>query len=260
VEAAQAKGMKAGLVATSSITHATPAGFAAHALIRKEETVIAEYFLKNRIDVMLGGGLAFFLPDKGKRTDNRNLVEEARQSGYEVLLTSEQMHASHAQRLLGLFSDEGMKTTRPEPSLAEMTAKAITALNRQSKGFFLMVEGSQIDWANHANDLEGSIKQTLDLDMAVKEALDFAVKDGKTLVVVTADHETGGPALLGGNPDGSELQVAWTTKGHTGSTVPLYAYGPGAGYFSGFHDNTELPKIIARLLCIKDFPRLAEQR
>ncbi len=257
LEAVQEKGMKTGLVATSSLTHATPAGFGAHAEIRREEAAIAENYIKNKIDVLLGGGLSFFLPDKGKRTDGRNLLEEARQAGYDVVLNAEQLQTTQASMLLGLFSDEAMKTTRPEPSLAEMTAKSIAALNQRSKGFFLMVEGSQIDWENHDNDLEGAVKQTLDFDMAIKEALDFAVKDGKTLVLVTADHETGGPALLGGKPDGSELQVAWTTKGHTGSTVPLYAYGPGACDFSGFHDNTDLPKIMARLLRIKNFPRLA---
>jgi len=255
MEAAQARGLSAGLVATSAITHATPAGFAAHAYARSDQSEIALWLLKNRIDVLLGGGMAFFSPDKGKRTDKRNLLQEAADAGYEVLTQREQLLQSSSPRLLGLFADDGMTTHDPEPTLAEMTGRALAALNKNSKGFVLMVEGSQIDWANHRNDLDDAIEQTLAFDLAVREALDFAQNNGSTLVVVTADHETGGLALVGGAPDASTLEAAWTTKGHTASTVPLYAYGPGALHFSGFHDNTELPVLMARLLKIENFPR-----
>lgn len=105
------------------------------------------------------------------------------------------------------------------------------------------------------NDLDDAIEQTLAFDSAVREALEFAQSDGNTLVVATADHETGAMALVGGAPDASTLEVAWTTKGHTAATVPLYAYGPGALHFSGFHDNTELPVLMARLLKVENFPR-----
>jgi alkaline phosphatase len=262
LEACQRKGMAAGLVVTSSITHATPAGFGAHALSRKEEPLIAEHLLFNRIDVLLGGGRAFFIPqgeEGSRRKDDRNLLELATKQGYEVVQTRSELLKSGDSRLLGLFAGEGLSTHPPEPSLAEMTGSALQILSKNKKGFFLMIEGSQIDWANHDNAQDESARQTLDFDMAVAAVLQFAENNKHTLVIVTADHETGGMAINGGNADGSKVELAWTSKGHNGSTVPLYAYGPGSLRLSGFHENTDIPKAFAALLKIAPFPSIFQE-
>ncbi|MHC5138497.1 MAG: alkaline phosphatase, partial [Planctomycetota bacterium] len=118
--------------------------------------------------------------------------------------------------------------------------------------FLLMIEGSQIDWAAHANDTDRVVRQTLLFDMAVREAIEFAQKDKHTLVIVTADHETGGLKLE--RDEGNELKAKWTSGGHTGDNVPIYAFGPGSEKFAGTLDNTDIPKRIAELTGIKVFP------
>lgn len=112
----------------------------------------------------------------------------------------------------------------------------------------MMVEGSQIDWGGHANDQEYTISEVIDFDKAVQKALDFAKKDGNTLVIVTADHETGGAALLDGNIEQRSVKLTYTTEGHSASLVPVFAYGPGAENFSGYFDNTEFKGKIEKLL------------
>ena len=116
-----------------------------------------------------------------------------------------------------------------------------------------MVEGSQIDWAGHGNDAHNNIKQTLLFDLAVKSALEFAMKDRKTLVIATADHETGGLIVSGSDPE-KKNEVMWSTKSHSAMPVPVYAFGPGSQNFAGVYDNTDIPKRIAKLLKIKTFP------
>ena len=160
--------------------------------------------------------------------------------------------------ILGLFQMGPMTTVDPEPMIAEMTSKAIENLSRDTDGFFLMVEGSQIDWECHDNDPDNTIRQTLLFDLAVKEAMDFALKDKETLVIVTADHETGGIAINGGSLNGNTLVLGWATKGHTGVPVPIYAFGPYAQRFTGLLDNTDVPKILAELLEISPFPEVLE--
>ncbi len=272
LEAAQARDMATGLVVTSTITHATPASFGAHVKSRKSEDRIAEQLVGNQINVLFGGGKKFFLPQSDShsgRKDNTDLLTVAQDAGYEYLETAEQLRSTNAPRLLGLFQLDALKTRSPEPSLAQLTEKAIQVLRQRprsgdvsgratGRGFFLMVEGSQIDWACHSNDAKAAVRQTLLFDQAVDAAVDFALRDGRTLVIVTADHETGGLTLPGGgNEDKGDkkLSVRWSTKGHTGSPVPIYAIGPGALRFTGVQDNTEIPRKIAQLLDIRPFPR-----
>jgi alkaline phosphatase len=259
LEACQSRGMVCGLLATSSITHATPAAFASHIDNRKGQDEIAEQLLEHKVDVLLGGGKAYFQPHSArdsKRKDKRDLLAEAREKGYEVVLTRDAMMGSKSLLVLGLFALEGMKTTPPEPSLAEMAVKAMESLSARAKGFFLMIEGSQIDWAAHRNDAEGTIRQTLDFDAAVGRTLDFAAANGHTLVLVTADHETGGAAVTGGNLNGLKIKIGWSTRGHAAGSAPLFAFGPGAEQFTGFQENTDIPIKTARLLKIEPFPVL----
>ncbi len=259
LEACKSRGMACGLVATSSITHATPAAFASHIDSRRGQPEIAAQLLEHGVDVLLGGGIDFFKPhsaENSKRNDERDLLAEARARGYEVALTREAMMASQSPLLLGLFAREGMKTLPPEPSLAEMSVKAMTLLSAGAGGFFLMVEGSQIDWEAHDNETDKTIRQVIDFDAAVGLALDFAASHRGTLVLVTADHETGGASVTKGRPDGSMVKVEWNSRNHTADSVLLLASGPGAEAFTGFQENTDIAKKTARLLNIEPFPVL----
>ncbi len=271
LEAAKIRGLATGLVATSTMTHATPASFASHVRDRGREADIAEQLLANRVDVLFGGGKKFFLPRSAEgsaRRDGVNLLSVAHDAGYTFVETGAQLSAVDKLPVLGLFQLEPLTTTSPEPSLATLTGKAIDLLRDrrsgwfvQKRGFFLMVEGSQIDWACHDNDAEHCVWQTLHFDLAVKAAIDFALTDGRTLVVVTADHETGGLTIPSGKLDGSNIKVEWSTKSHSGSPVPVYALGPGAEHFAGIYDNTEVSERMARLLRIWPWPQpLGRQR
>ena len=259
LEAAKEKGMATGLVVTSSVTDATPASFGSHVKLRSMQDQIAEDLLANKINVIFGGGRDFFVPKSepnSKRTDERNLLNEAKKAGYCNIQNAQELHLARGPYILGLFQPAALTTMPPEPTLSELAEKAIEVLSKNKQGFFLMIEGSQIDWGCHKNDWNNTIRQTLLFDKAVKTALDFALKNTQTLVIVTADHETGGLVIKNGSLEGKDLDVKWTTSGHTATPVPLYAFGPGADKFAGVYDNTQIPKRIATLLGIKDFPRI----
>jgi len=261
LEAAQKIGKAAGLVTNTTITHATPATFGSHVSSRGSEADIAPQYIEKKIDVLLGGGREFFIakPVPGsRRTDDRDLLTEARKAGYVLVETREGLAESTSSKLLGLFEMDAMTTNSPEPSLAQMTTKAIQVLSKDPQGFFLMVEGGQIDWQCHANNARGAIKQTLDFDDAIGEALKFASTRNDTLVIVTADHETGGLTILSPTSgDGTAFIPScakWSTIGHSGCNVPILANGPGADRFSGVLDNTDIPKRVAELWKIRPFP------
>jgi len=268
LEAAQARGMATGLVVTCTMTHATPASFGSHIKSRKLEPAIAEQLIANRINVLFGGGRKYFLPQStpgSGRKDDIDVIAQAREAGYMYVETAAAMRSAADTHVLGLFQLDALKTAAPEPTLAQMTQKAIGLLSRADRkaavgrrGFFLMVEGSQIDWECHSNKANGAIRQTLLFDQAVEAAVNFALKDGHTLVIVTADHETGGVTLIGGGDEDKadpELAVRWSTKGHSGAPVGIWALGPGATRFTGVQDNTDVPRKIAQLLGIRPFPQ-----
>jgi alkaline phosphatase len=204
MEIAKARGMATGLVTTSGITDATPAAFAAHLANRADEGSAAEQELALGVDVLMGGRRQFFLPESagGKRKDGRNLIEEASKSGYAVALNADELRAAPSGRVLGLFNMGNMsyeidRMGSGEPSLAEMTDKTLGILARERKGFLAMIEGGRIDHAAHSNDAPAMIRDTLAFDEAVGVAMDFVKKHPDTLLIVTADHETGGLALIG---------------------------------------------------------------
>lgn len=212
LEASQNKDMSTGLVATSTITHATPAAFGAHVDDRNKETEIARQLIDNEIDVLLGGGKNNFLPESaGGNQEETNVLQQAEEQGYQLIENRNQLLEADIdlenENLLGLFADDAMspelhRDTEEEPSLAEMTQTAIDTLNKDEDGFFLMVEGSQIDWAGHDNDAAWAMTDVGAFEEAVQEAMDFAEKDGNTLVVVGGDHETGG-MTAGANGSGT---------------------------------------------------------
>ncbi|MDQ1004475.1 alkaline phosphatase [Neobacillus niacini] len=319
LEAAKEKGKGTGLVATAQMTHGTPAAFGAHVDQRKNMSSIADDYFddlvngKHKIDVLLGGGSEWFI-----RKD-RNLVEEFVKDGYSYVTNSNEMNNNKSAQVLGLFAKRGLlkmiDRSNDTPSLADMTTSAIEALNQNANGFFLMVEGSQIDWAAHDNDIVGVMSEMEDFEKAFKVAIDFAKKDGHTLVIATADHSTGGFSLgaqgqynwfssvintvkVTPNYMASEIvkgagvkdtltkyielpltkneiryveraartqnarnidnaieeiintrsYTGWTTSGHTGEDVNVYAYGPGSERLKGQIDNTDHAKIIFDIL------------
>ncbi|HOE62729.1 MAG TPA: alkaline phosphatase [Candidatus Sumerlaeota bacterium] len=251
LELAQKKGKSTGLVATSTISHATPASFSAHTKSRNSEEEIAVQLANSDINVLFGGGKHFFIPksaEKSKRKDEINPLEIAIANGYKFVETKKDFIEVQGNKILGLFQMSSLKTTGDEPTLSELTTKTIELLKGNKDGFFMMVEGSQIDWGAHENNPDYMIRQTLLFDMAIKAALDFAAKDGETLVIVTADHETGGLAIKSGNLDGSGLELVWGSKGHSALQVPVYAFGPRAEMFMGVQDNTDVANKVKTIL------------
>jgi alkaline phosphatase len=321
LEAAKEQGKATGLVATSEITHATPASFGSHDHSRKNMDAIADDYYddlmngEHKVDVLLGGGLRNF-----DRKD-RDLTEEFQQAGYSYVTNKEELSNDKNNQILGLFASGGLPKMidRPEetPSLEEMTNAAISRLNQDKDGFFLMVEGSQVDWAGHDNDIVGAMSEMEDFEKAFKAAIEFAKKDKHTLVVATADHSTGGYSIGADGiynwfsepikaakrtPDFMAAEIAngadveetlktyidqnilaltaeeiksvkdvadkkvvdidnaienifnkrshtgWTTGGHTGEDVPVYAFGPQSDQFAGQIDNTDIAKNVFEAL------------
>ncbi|MDD4189066.1 MAG: alkaline phosphatase [Eubacteriales bacterium] len=248
-EACQKEGLSIGIVTTTSILDATPAAFSSHAMARGSSIEIAQGFLKNKFNVVLGGGANAYKP----------LITKANELGYKVALTEEEMDEADCEYLMGLFNASNMTGTGVnEPTIAEMTKKAIEILGKDEDGFFLMVEGGLIDKGSHAQDPIYTLPQTLAFDEAVKTAVDFAALDENTLVIVTADHETGDAYIGKGNMDGKEFGYFFGIKDHSGVSLPVFAYGPESEAFMGFYDNTDIPKKIAALLGIEKFPFILE--
>ncbi len=201
LEGARLVGKSTGIVATSRVSHATPGAYVAHTAARDEENDIMEQAVHQGLDVVLGGGKRHLLPKdiKGSRTDGENLFRTLQDWGYAVPETREELQSIKQGRVFGLFADNHMdpEIDRPvlhpgQPTLVEMTRKAIELLSQNKNGFFLMVEGSQVDWACHANDPPHLLSDLLAYDQAVEAALEFARRDGRTLVLAVSDHNTGG--------------------------------------------------------------------
>ena len=318
LESAKEQGKATGLVATSEITHATPASFGAHDESRRNMNAIAEDYYddlingEHKVDVLLGGGTDLF------DSEDRNLIEEFQKDGYSFASTKEQLVSDNNEKILGLFAPRGLPKmidrTENIPSLEEMTKSAIERLDKDKDGFFLMVEGSQVDWAGHDNDIVGAMSEMEDYEKAFKAAIDFAKKDKHTLVIATADHSTGGYSIgadgiynwfpepikaakrtpdfmaaeisngadveetlsnyidleltseeinsvkAGAEGDVTDIDNAieeifnqrthtgWTTSGHTGEDVNVYAFGPTREALAGKIENTDLAKHVFSIL------------
>ena len=247
-EFAHMNGLSTGIVSTSAITHATPASFVAHNISRDNYEEIAENFLNGNVDLFIGGGEDHFR----KRADKRDLAAELEKQGFDVVYTLDELKATESDKIAGLLAKVHMPSVMNGRAgvLEEMTRKAIETLSRDKDGFFLMVEGSMIDWGSHENNLFYTVSEVVDMDKAVGVALDFAGKDRKTLVVVTADHETGGLSLTGGNKTEHIVSGKFNTTDHTGTMVPIFSYGPGADRLSGIHENTFFLDVFLNLLRI----------
>lgn len=289
MEVAKSAGKSTGVVTTSQITDATGAAFGAHVEDRSKQSDIALQLLtKSKVDVLLGGGEDFWYPagnpgkfpdepaedpsEKSKGTQG-NLVDKAKQLGYTYVTNTKDMQNAKGSKLLGLFANEEMFQQNPEGegdiydpvvSLPDMTKKAIDTLAKNNKGFFLMVEEEGTDEFAHANNAKMTIKAGQALDKSVQVAKDFAKKNPDTLVLVLADHETGGFSIEAVDEDDESgdgiskedgpfaianskqnFVVDWTTSGHTAVDIPITAMGKNAQLFTGFYENTE---VFAKLL------------
>ena len=242
LEEAEEYELATGLVTTSTIVHATPAAFIAHVAYRGEYERIAAFFLETEIDLFIGGGKKYF----DRREDDRDLLKELSGKGYQISsYFDEELDEMliNAQKNMGYFTADSDPLTveQGRSYLPPASAMACDFLEKHnnSQGFFLMIEGAQIDWGGHGNSSDYIINEVLDFDKAIGEVLDFAIKDGNTLVIVTADHETGGYAI---NPGSTmdNLVTAFTTKQHTAALIPVFAYGPSAELFAGIYENTAI--------------------
>ncbi|MBI4602413.1 MAG: alkaline phosphatase [Planctomycetes bacterium] len=305
VEYAEEQGLWTGIVATSRITHATPAAMVAHVKSRGSEDEIAAQIAASEVDVVLGGGWDKFLPLRklkvnaepgeprvktagaprgrsllvsgrglaggrtelvaerpllwdgkpyGTRKDSRDLVEEMKVRGYRFVRTSGELAVAASGppgKLLGLFHSGAMPKASEgrSPSLSAMSLAALSILSQSPRGFFLMIEGSQIDWGSHSNDFDYAMLEAADFDTAIDTVLRFLRDRGiekETLVVVTADHETGGLSL---NPHPTlpfGFEAKWTTTGHTALPVPVFADGACAEQFGGIQTHEDLGRKLIR--------------
>ncbi len=242
LEEAEENGLATGMVATSTIVHATPGSFIAHQKQRRMYEEIAADFLKTDIDIFIGGGKKFF---NNRESDDRDLYAELRAKGY---VMSDFFEKDLEDIQIDKTKKFGYLTANKDPLpvaqgrdyLMPATLKTLDFLdNRSDKGFFLMIEGSQIDWGGHANNSDYIVTEMIEFDNVIGEVLKYAKEDGETLVIVTADHETGGYAINKGSTRDS-LVTAFTTDYHTAVMIPVFAYGPGSEAFSGIYENTAI--------------------
>lgn len=247
MDIASAKGKATGLVVTTYIQHATPGAFFAHVPSRNHYTTISEQLLASDIDIAIGGGMAFYEERYGNRD---NALEAIAASGF-TLKESLESEAT-GERVLALLAPYEIENRAGY--LAKATAEAIDHLDNCEEGFVLMVEGSIIDGMGHANDAKAQQQEMRDFMGAIEVAVEYAKAHPETLVVVTADHGTGGLTIISGNADFTlseqGVEYHWATKGHSGELVPIYLYGAGAELINGIMENADLGQrlkdIIAR--------------
>ncbi|WP_346985004.1 alkaline phosphatase [Chryseobacterium sp. POE27] len=247
LEQLQDKGYKTGLVCLTSITHATPAAYYAHVKDRDLHEDIALDFIKSDIDFAAGGGLKFF----NKRKDKKDLLKDLTKKNYRIDTTSLSKPVVGKRNLYLMAQDElPNKVQGRKDFLPEATQTALDFLSNDKKPFFLMIEGSFIDWGGHANNAEMMVKEVLDFDKTIGVVMDFIKKNPNTLLVVTADHETGGASIgkfMEKDPAGGKerevkdkVQINFIDGQHTAALVPVFAMGKGEELFSGVYPNNTI--------------------
>lgn len=246
VDVAKELGKDAGMAVTCRLWDATPCDFCCHNIDRdKEEELVGDYPTSG-VDFVFGGGAQKFT----NRKDGRDIFKELQKKGYHVSRTLDDFFAyDKNSRIFAVPYDKD--TPLPDERgdlLARASMKGISLMNQNKNGFFMMIEGSQLDDYGHFNQLDLLMKETLDFDKTIGEVMKWAAKDGETLVVVTADHETGGLTLVNGNKDEGRVECSFSTKDHSGAMVPVYAFGPGAENFTGIFENTDVFKKIKKLM------------
>ena len=234
-----------GLIATSSITHATPACFYAHHNDRNDHEIIASFLPKSSVDFFAGPGLKYF----NNREDQVNLIDTLKANGFTIETTNLKAYPE-AQKVGYLLAEKDMPKMLDSRGsfLIDATQMAIEHLSKNDNGFFLMIEGSQVDWGGHDNDFDYMISELIDLDDTLGAILAYAKQNQNTLVVVTGDHATGGLSLSADNGDYNKINPSFSSPGHNADWIPVFAYGPGAEQFSGVYENNMLFHKIKALL------------
>jgi len=257
-EAAQAIGLSTGLVTTSGLVDATPAGFTAHAEKREHYSEILKDMLASRVELLIGGDWGDH--DKALRDDDYQemlgrIDDLGSTAGYTVVRDGAELDATDG-RVLALFPPRGRGGSAHGPPLIDVVDFAIGRLGNTEQGFLLLVESEVTDGMGHSNNIAGLTEGIRELDAAVASILAWSETRGDTLVIVTADHDTGGLGIVDGDYRDGVAEVRWATEDHTGQWVPLFAFGPGSEHFSGVIDNTDIGILIAKLLRIEDFPAI----
>ena len=227
-----------GVVVTGTVTHATPGAFVGHSISRYDQSLIAKQMVDKNFDVIIGGGLKYFLPKglSGEREDNLNLTKTLVRKGYNFSKNYSELSAvsDSVTKIYSLLEMDGLpEAANRNYSLGDLTKIAINRLKQNENGFVLMIEGSQIDWAGHDHKSKELLDEMKDFSTAINEALNFAKADGNTLVVITSDHETGGMSIIEGSRAADSLTLAYNTTHHTPSPVGIFAFGPGEEFFKG---------------------------
>jgi alkaline phosphatase len=237
LEIAKRHGLAAGLVVTCNILDATPAVFVAKKGDRHQWADIAAQYVAGDVDFACGGGWKNFRNGK----DGRDLTKELAAKGYQLPRTVDELEKIDNGKVFALLADGDLPLPKERgDTLSRAAMKAIELLSRNDRGFFLMVEGSMIDDGGHDNQLGRMMDEVHDFDRTVGNVLKWAAEDGETLVVVTADHETGGWTLLGGDIASGMVKGKFATDDHSGVMVPVYSFGPKAETFTGIFENTDL--------------------
>ncbi|TAE85007.1 MAG: alkaline phosphatase [Bacteroidetes bacterium] len=246
-ELAKQRKLSTGVVVTSSIQHATPASFYAHVGNRRLYDSISTFLLNGNCDIAIGGGADFIF----NRKDKRDLSAELKASGF-LVINDTILKDIAATKYIYLLAKDGMPTMQKGRGdyLKRAAEQAVKNLSTNKNGFMLMIEGSQIDWGGHENNYKYMASELYDFNETINVVLDMAAKDKEMLVVVTADHETGGLAL-NEHDDPLRFSPIYTTKDHSGVMVPVFAYGAGAQEFAGMYENTEIFNKLVKLLNLK---------
>jgi len=242
------KNYKTAIISAGNITDATPAAFYAHQSDRSYSEPIAADFLSNLSDILIGGGQKEFYSRKDGKDLSKILIEK----GYTFSDKFSSLDTIKNSKFVVLedASVVSMKAGRGE-FLTKSLAKATSTFAKTKNPFFIMAEGAQIDYGGHQNNVEYVVREMLDFDKAVGQAMEFVDKNPETLLIVTADHETGGLSLIDGSTEKGFVHGSFSTNDHTAVPVPVFAYGPGAQNFMGVYQNTEIYTKIMEALSTK---------
>ena len=240
-------GKKTGVAVTCHFADATPCDFCCHNEYRyNQDDLIADYVTCG-VNYLAGGGLEWFTVN---RKDGRHITREMAAAGYTVALTEDALMQADLP-VIGILAPDNLPIAMERGDLYRRTvARGLDILSRESgdKGFVMMLEGSCIDDWLHGNDIGKAMEELLDFDRTIGDVLEWAAAEGHTLVVVTADHNTGALTLQGGNLEKGTIRVAFGSEGHNGIAVPVYAWGPGSDAFTGIRENDEWGRIIASFI------------
>ncbi|MBR5212496.1 MAG: alkaline phosphatase [Bacteroidales bacterium] len=243
-EEAMEKGKRAGAAVTCRVNDATPAVFFSHSETRKNQEDIVAQMASSGVYFLSGGGTKFW----EEREDGRNIAEEVKADGYTYVRTKEDLMAVEEGPVIALMDSYELKPSLDRGDILPASVTKALELLDNKKGFFLMVEGSMIDDGGHDNKAGHTMEEIFDFDKTIGLVLEWAAKDGETLVVVTGDHATGGMTLLSGGIDEKRIRVNFSTTGHNGIALPVFAWGPHSEDFVGVYENTELSDKIRALI------------